>query len=123
MAHDAELADRIRSVLAGRPDIEEKRMVGGLSFSVDGRMCCGVSGRALMVRVGADARETVLRLPGVRPMVLGAKVVSGFVLVDPEGAATERDLEAWVNRGLAVASALPARAPRTKPAPPPKRRS
>ena len=44
MAHDPELADRIRRVLAGRPDVEEKRMVGGLSFSVDGRMCFGVSG-------------------------------------------------------------------------------
>lgn len=87
-------------------------MVGGLSFSVDGRMCCGVSGLALMVRVGAEARDSVVGLPGVRPMVLGAKVVSGFVLVDPEGVATDRDLEAWVERGLGVASALPASVPR-----------
>ena len=114
MAPDPELADRIRGVLGGRPGIEEKRMVGGLSFSVDGRMCCGVSGRALMVRVGADARDAVLRLPGVRPMVLGAKVVTGFVLVDPEAVATDRDLEAWVKRGLDVASALPER-PKRRP--------
>jgi TfoX-like protein len=134
MAPDPELTDRIRRVLGGRPDIEEKRMVGGLSFSVAGRMCCGVSGRALMVRVGADARESVLGLRHVRPMVLGAKVVTGFVLVDPEGVATDRDLEAWVGRGLDVASGLPAdgsrsargerqaRGPLTKAAPRPKRR-
>ena len=106
MAHDPVLADRVRSVLAGRPDIAEKRMVGGVSFSVSGRMCCGVSGRALMVRVGADARESALGHPNVRPMVLGGKVVAGFVLVDPEGVATDRDLEAWVQRGMDVASAL-----------------
>ena len=94
-------------------------MVGGLSFSVDGRMCCGVSGRALMVRVGADARESVLRLPAVRPMVLGAKVVTGFVLVDPEGVARDRDLEAWVERGLDVAAARPDHAPRSSRAPRP----
>ena len=81
-------------------------MVGGVSFSVDGRMCCGVSGRALMVRVGADARESTLGRPHVRPMVLGGKVVSGFVLVDPDGVSTDEDLESWVWRGLDVASAL-----------------
>jgi hypothetical protein len=114
MAHDAELADRIRSVLAGRPDIAEKRMVGGVSFSVDGRMCCGVSGRALMVRVGADSREPMLGLPNVRPMVLGGKVVTGFVLVGPDGIATERDLEAWIQRGIAFAAGLPRGAPRPR---------
>lgn len=106
MAHDPVLADRVRGVLAGRPDIAEKRMVGGVSFSVDDRMCCGVSGRALMVRVGAEARASALGLPGVRAMVLGGKVVTGFVLVDPEGVATDRHLEAWVQRGIDVASAL-----------------
>jgi hypothetical protein len=113
MAPDQALTDRVRRVLAGRPDIEEKRMVGGVSFSVGGRMCCGVSGRALMVRVGADARESTLGRPNVRPMVLGAKVVTGFVLVDPDGVATDRDLESWVQRGLDVATALGS-APRPK---------
>lgn len=116
MAHDQVLADRVRRVLAGRPDIEEKRMVGGVSFSVDGRMCCGVSSRALVVRVGADAREPMLRLPDVRPMVLGGKVVTGFVLVDPDGVSTDRDLEAWIQRGLDFASALPRPARRPKQA-------
>lgn len=106
MAHDLVLADRVRRVLAGRPDVAEKRMVGGVSFSVDDRMCCGVSGSALMVRVGADARESALSLPNVRPMVLGGKVVTGFVLVEPDGVATDRYLEAWVQRGIDAASAL-----------------
>lgn len=114
MAHDPVLADRVRRVLAGRPDIAEKRMVGGVSFSVDGRMCCGVSGSALMVRVGADARESALGLPNVRPMVLGAKIVSGFVLVDPDGVTTARELEDWVQRGLDFASALAGRKRRPK---------
>ena len=46
-------------------------MVGGLSFLVNGNMCCGVTGTALMIRVGADGREQALREPHARPMLLG----------------------------------------------------
>jgi hypothetical protein len=53
VAADHELAERVRRQLAGRDDVVEKRMVGGLSWSAGGRMFCGVTGAALMVRVGA----------------------------------------------------------------------
>ena len=60
MAYDLETVERVRRVLSTERGIEEKRMVGGLSFSVDGKMCCGVAGDALMVRVGGEARERTL---------------------------------------------------------------
>lgn len=44
MAHDPLLADRVRRTLTGRADIAEKRMVGGLSFSVGGRMAAACRG-------------------------------------------------------------------------------
>ena len=42
-------------MLSARDDVVEKRMVGGLSFLVNGNMCCGITGTALIVRVGADS--------------------------------------------------------------------
>ena len=51
-------------------------MVGGLSFLVNGNMCCGITGMALMVRVGAESREQALREPHVRPMLFAGP---GFV--------------------------------------------
>ena len=102
MAHDVALAERVRRVLAEHPDIVEKRMVGGLSFSIGGRMCCGVTGKAVMIRVGPEARDAFLELPFVRPMVLGGRRTAGFVLVDPEGVATDESLAAWVQRALAL---------------------
>lgn len=75
-------------------------MVAGLSFSVDGKMCCGVSGNALMVRVGAEARERMLTEPHVRPMVFGKRPLAGFVLVDPAGFRTDASLRNWVQRGV-----------------------
>jgi TfoX/Sxy family transcriptional regulator of competence genes len=109
MAHDAPTAERVRQVLSGRPGMQEKRMVGGLSFLVNGSMCCGVTGAALMVRVGADAREQALAEPHVRPMKLGSRTLSGFVCVDPASALSDAELAAWVQRGIDVAAQRPAR--------------
>ena len=55
MSFDAEAAERVRQLLSARDDVVEKRMVGGLSFLVNGNMCCGITGTALIVRVGADS--------------------------------------------------------------------
>ena len=83
-------------------------MVGGLSFSINGSMCCGVSDTALMVRVGPEGREQALAEPHVRPMEFAGKQLSGFVLVDAEGFATDAELTRWVGRGIDFVSTLPA---------------
>ena len=105
MPYSPEVADRVRRLLAGRDDVEEKRMVGGgLSFLVAGRMCCGVTRDALMVRVGADAGPAALAEPHVTTMTLGGRQLDGYVLVAPEGHADDAALAAWVSRGLAFVS-------------------
>lgn len=57
MSYDTEVAERVRRLLSSRGDVVEKQMVGGLSFLVNGNMCCGVTGMALMVRTGAESRS------------------------------------------------------------------
>lgn len=100
MAFDEAALARLRDLFTGRADAEEKRMVGGRSFVVGGRLCCGVSGDALMVRVGPERLEWALSQPHVRPMMLGGKRLSGHVLVDPPGYASESDLRVWIDRAL-----------------------
>src|SRR6266496_4133256 len=78
LSFDPESAARVRRLLSGRDDVVERKMVGGLSFLVNGNMCCGVTGTALMIRVGADGREQALREPHARAMLLGGRVLSGF---------------------------------------------
>src|SRR5258708_6773923 len=109
MAYGNKAADRVRPILSGRRDVVEKRMVGGLSFMVNGSMCCGVTGSALMVRVGPEAREWALAQPHVRPMEFAGRPLAGFVCVDPEGIPTGSALAAWVQRGIDFVSALPAK--------------
>ena len=109
MGYDADTAQRLRDLLADRTDVVEQRMVGGLSFAVNGNMCCGVTGPNLMIRVGKDGRAQALAKPYVRPMTLGGKEVRGFVCIEPEGFATAEALTAWVRRGLEFVATLPAK--------------
>jgi TfoX/Sxy family transcriptional regulator of competence genes len=111
MSYDERVAERVRRLLAGQRNVVEKRMVGGLSFMVNGSMCCGVTGTALMVRVGPQARERALARPHVRPMIFAGRQLAGFVCVDPEGYRTEAALAAWVHRSLDFVSTLPAKSP------------
>ena len=107
MAYDEQTAERVRKVLAGRRDVTAKKMMGGLAFMVKGGMCCSVSGRGgMLVRVGAD--EGVFGEPHVRRVKMGARTMSGFARVDPEGYATDAALKKWVQRGLDAVASLPA---------------
>ncbi|MCW2909206.1 MAG: hypothetical protein JWL68_3995 [Actinomycetia bacterium] len=114
MGYDRDTAERVRRLLSGRNDVLEKKMVGGLSFLVNGNMCCGVTGISLMVRVGADDREQALGEPHVRPMEFAGRALSGFVCVDPAGLATDDELAGWVRRGLDFVAGLPPKAPRPR---------
>jgi TfoX/Sxy family transcriptional regulator of competence genes len=109
LSYDPEAAERLRNLLSGRDDVLEKRMVGGLSFLINGNMCCGITGTALMVRVGADGREEALREAHVRPMQFAGRALSGFICVEPAGFATDDELTRWVQRGLAFVAGLPAK--------------
>ena len=84
MSYDPAAAERVRQLLSGRSDVAEKKMVGGLSFLVNGNMCCGITGTALMVRVGAEGREQALREPHARPMLFAGRALSGFICIEPE---------------------------------------
>jgi len=110
MGYDKEkTAERVRRILAGRPEVVEKKMIGGLSFLVNGNMCCGVTNTALIVRVGAETLERALAEPHVRPMKFAGRRLAGFVCIDPEGYRTYNTLAAWVQRGIDFVSKLPAK--------------
>ena len=114
LSYDPDAADRVRRLLSGRGDVVEKKMVGGLSFLINGNMCCGITGAALMVRVGAESRQDTLREPHVRPMLFAGRSLSGFVCVEPAGYAADDLLANWVQRALEYVSGLPAKPARTR---------
>jgi hypothetical protein len=78
MAYDETLAQRIRQLLHPHADVTERKMFGGLAFMYRQRMCCGIVGRDLVVRVPDDECETVMRRRHVRPMDFTGKPLKGF---------------------------------------------
>jgi TfoX/Sxy family transcriptional regulator of competence genes len=113
MAYDETLAERTRTVLAGRDGVTEQKMFGGIAFMVADHMAVGVINDDLMVRVGPDAHDDAVSRPHVRPMEFGSRTMRGMVSVGPAGTADDRDLARWVDAGASFAGAQP---PKKKPA-------
>ncbi|MDQ3644114.1 MAG: TfoX/Sxy family protein [Actinomycetota bacterium] len=108
MAYDEDLADRIRELVAGEPDVTEKRMFGGLAFLVGGNMSVAASGQGgLMVRIHPKDTDALLAKPHARPFEMRGREVQGWLRIDPEGLRTKRQLAPWITRGVAYARSLP----------------
>ena len=109
MPYDERMAERVREALAARPGVRERKMFGGLGWMIDGNLAVAVmSTGGLIVRMHPDDVADALREAHVgefgRP---GAKPMSGFVLVEPEGLEDGAALARWVDVGAARASELP----------------
>ena len=100
MSYDDKTADRVRKILSPRLDVVEKKMFVGLCFMVNGRMCCGLTNAAFMVRVGPDRYEEALAQPHARPMDFTGRPLAGMVYVEPAGYKTDVALAKWVQTGV-----------------------
>jgi TfoX/Sxy family transcriptional regulator of competence genes len=110
MAYDENLAERVRHVLAGDPDLTERKMFGGVAFMVDGHMCCGIVGNELMLRLGVDGAEAALAKQHVRPMDFTGRPSAGMVYVAPEGLLGRAALRRWVASARSFVATLPPKA-------------
>ena len=101
MAFDEQLAERIRrGFRKARMRFEEKRMMGGLCFMVDGKMCVGVEKNRLMARIDPATYDAALRRKGCVPMDFTGRPMRGFVFVSPTGLTTDGDLDGWLKLAL-----------------------
>ncbi len=110
MPYNENLAQRVREVLAGTPDVSERKMFGGIAFLTRGNMACGVHQDALILRFDPDDHDAMMARPHVRVFDLsGGRPIKGWLLVDPEGVASAEALSAWVRAGVEFALSLPAK--------------
>jgi len=108
VAFDEEVAHRVRELLAGEDDLDERRMFGGLAFLVGGNLAVAVSSRdALLVRLGPEGADAAVERPHVRPAVMRGRSMRGWVYVGFEGLRTKRQLAPWVRRAVQFARTLP----------------
>ena len=110
MPYDERLAERVRAILAGEPDVTERKMFGGLAFMLRGNMAVGLMSEGLMVRVDPSEHAKLLEQPGVDEFAMTGRPMRGWVVVNHEEQyRTRRQLERWVRRGRDYALSLPAK--------------
>jgi len=102
MAYSELLADRIRLHFDSRQvGYEEKKMMGGLCFMVDDKMCVGIVKEDLMARIGKAIYEEAIQKAGARPMDFTKRPMKGYVFVAPDGIDMDDDLAYWLELALA----------------------
>lgn len=108
MAYDEELAGRIRELVAGEPNLTERRMFGGLAFLIGGNMAVAASGQGgVMVRVDPAASEALVATTAARPMEMRGRELAGWLRVGAEDVRTGPELARWVELGTSFARSLP----------------
>lgn len=96
MAYSGKLADRIREKLAHLPQVEEKKMMGGLVFMVNDKMCVGVMKDEMMCRIDPELHASCVEKPGCRTMDFTNRPMIGYVLISDDGMKTEKELDYWI---------------------------
>lgn len=97
MAYDEFLADRIRDALHERKvSFEERKMMGGLCYMVDDKMCIGVVKNNLMARIDPEVYDEALSRAGCKEMDFTGRPMKGFVFVEPQGTDMDEDLDYWL---------------------------
>lgn len=100
MAYDEFLEERINIYLDKRGiEYLSKKMMGGLCYLVDDKMCFGIVKDQLMARVG-DYYIEALDNDGVTEMNFTKRPMKGYVFVHPEVIDFDDQLEFWIEKCL-----------------------
>jgi len=108
LAYNEKLAERIRAEFGEIPFIE-KKMFGGIGFLIHGNMSCGIHKENLIVRVDPEKHQKLLKKPHTRVFDITGRPMKGWLMVEPDGYKTAKQLSAWVKEGVEFALTLPAK--------------
>ena len=107
MSYDPYLADRITRVMQERnANFFSKKMMGGLVFMVNDKMCVGIhidkklQESLLMARIGIEAYEKEIHKTECLPMDFTGRPMKGYIFIKEEGIDMESDLEYWIDLAL-----------------------
>ncbi|WP_346894332.1 TfoX/Sxy family protein [uncultured Roseibium sp.] len=100
------LAERVRSVLPDE-NVTHRPMFGNIGFMLNGNLLCGASRKGLMIRTDPVRETDILTSPHVTPIRMSARKMPGFLRVDPDGLASDEDLEHWIGLAMEYVSEMP----------------
>jgi TfoX/Sxy family transcriptional regulator of competence genes len=94
------LVQRVKASLAGVPRVEEKRMFGGVTFMVRGKMCISVGKGRIMCRIDPVLHDAAVKRKGARTVIMKGRQYRGWVYIAAAALKTKRDLDYWVRLSL-----------------------
>ncbi len=101
MAYNRHLANRVSQLLHEKNvAFEVRKMMGGLCYMVDDKMCLGVHENRLMARIDKEKYEDLLKRKGAEKMMFTGREMKGFIFVSDQGIDLDKDLVFWVNECL-----------------------
>lgn len=107
MAFDRGLEERLYEYFQDRPDLEVKKMFGGLCYLLSEHMCCAIIDDKLMLRVGPKNYAACLAKPYAKEMDFTGKPIKTMVYITANGFESDTDLFDWLTISVDFIDALP----------------
>ena len=107
MAFDEYLGERINQFMLSKSiNFYTKKMMGGLVFMVNNKMCCGIhidkkfGDSLLMAKIGETAYKQEIRKEECLPMDFTGRPMRGYIFVIPTGFDSDKELEYWIQKAI-----------------------
>ena len=101
MAYNEYLADRVAQFFTEKSiPFHAKKMMGGLCFMIDDKMCVGINKEEIMARIHPDLYEASLQKEGCREMNFTGRTMKGFVFLSDDATDLDEDLYYWLQLAL-----------------------
>ena len=101
MAYNEFLGDRVSQFFVEKSiPFEVRKMMGGLCFMVDNKMCVGIMKDEIMARIDPEIYEESLLKEGCKEMNFTGRPMKGFVFLTDEAIDLEKDLHYWLQLAL-----------------------
>lgn len=99
MPVDQALRERVRDYLKSIRGIEEKAMSGGIQFTWNGKMLCGVMEESLMLRLPKEEYEKFVA-EGAKPVQMGGMSSKAYLLVHQSKLVRKPATKKWIDRSI-----------------------
>jgi TfoX/Sxy family transcriptional regulator of competence genes len=105
------LVERFARVAARHPTAQQRKMFGYPALFVGGNYACGLFADRWVVRLSPDDLTACLATPGAAGFSpMPGRTMTGWASLPPDVVADDERLDEWVDRAIAFAASLPAKA-------------
>jgi len=107
MAYDKSIEQRIDALIEQWPNMEKKKIFGGVCYLTRGNMCFGIWQEYLIVRTDPATAQQQMQKDCVRPFDVTGKPMKGWFMVASEGWPIDSAMNEWLAMGRDFALTLP----------------